>query len=111
VSLAGQSLTHRTVKVIAVNLSPRRKKAKCTGEQPICSLCARLRQQCIYAEERRRPPPEESSRPIDPEARSSHVLVIISMGSHVFMQLLTLQQEDRLRSLESKVGEVLDVLG
>ncbi|EAW10436.1 putative C6 transcription factor [Aspergillus clavatus NRRL 1] len=32
----------------------RRKKAKCPGEQPVCSLCARLRQRCAYAGETRR---------------------------------------------------------
>ncbi|CAI7620075.1 unnamed protein product [Penicillium glandicola] len=71
----------------------RRKKAKCPGEQPVCSLCARLRQQCLYADERRRPLPELSPRPNDSDPRTSRVL------------------EDRLRSLESKVGEVLDALG
>ncbi|CAG8111742.1 unnamed protein product [Penicillium salamii] len=59
----------------------RRKKAKCPGEQPVCSLCARLRQQCLYAEERRRPPPEESSRPIETESRSSQALVLLSCSN------------------------------
>ncbi|KAJ5513050.1 hypothetical protein N7463_002602 [Penicillium fimorum] len=53
----------------------RRKKAKCPGEQPVCSLCARLRQQCLYADERRRPLPESSPRLNVSESRTSHVLV------------------------------------
>ncbi|KAJ5776038.1 uncharacterized protein N7511_001049, partial [Penicillium nucicola] len=72
----------------------RRKKAKCPGEQPVCSLCARLRQQCQYAEERRRLPPlEEQSRVNDADSRTPTVL------------------EDRMRTLEDKLGEVLYVLG
>ncbi|KAJ5772884.1 hypothetical protein N7457_007780 [Penicillium paradoxum] len=71
----------------------RRKKAKCPGEQPICSLCARLRQQCLYADERRRPLPESSPKPNDSDPQTSQVLA------------------DRLRNLESQIGKVLDVLG
>jgi hypothetical protein len=29
----------------------RRKKSRCPGEKPICSHCARLRQNCFYAED------------------------------------------------------------
>ncbi|KAJ5164622.1 uncharacterized protein N7500_006452 [Penicillium coprophilum] len=83
----------KRVRQASVNQFRRRKKAKCPGEQPVCSLCARLRQQCLYADERRRPLPESSPRLNDSEYRTSHIL------------------EDRLRSLESKVGEVLNVLG
>ncbi|OOQ86125.1 C6 transcription factor [Penicillium brasilianum] len=72
----------------------RRKKAKCPGEQPVCSLCARLRQECIYAEERRRPPAPED-----------HVRSTI--GGQSSSQTL----EDRLRSLEGKLGVVIDHLG
>ncbi|KAE8149022.1 fungal-specific transcription factor domain-containing protein [Aspergillus avenaceus] len=77
----------------------RRKKAKCPGEQPTCSLCARLQQQCMYAEERRISltnglvPTESAPIPTTPEHRVSKVL------------------EDRLGSLEAKMGEVLDALG
>ncbi|KAJ5136855.1 hypothetical protein N7448_005409 [Penicillium atrosanguineum] len=71
-----------------------RKKAKCPGEQPVCSLCARLRQQCVYADERRRPQlSEEPARLSVSEAPVSHSL------------------EDRLHSLEDKLGAVLDHLG
>jgi hypothetical protein len=35
----------------------RRKKSRCTGERPICSLCARLLQSCHYAA-----PREDASR-------------------------------------------------
>ncbi|CAI7607356.1 unnamed protein product [Penicillium bialowiezense] len=86
--------TERPAKRVRQACEPcRRKKAKCPGEQPVCSLCARLRQQCLYAEERRRPLPEEISRPTDYESRRSQAL------------------EDRLRSLEGKLGQVLTVLG
>ncbi|KAJ5693189.1 hypothetical protein N7462_002612 [Penicillium macrosclerotiorum] len=72
----------------------RRKKAKCPGEQPVCSLCARLRQQCFYAEERRRPlPPEETFRSNTMGVPSSQTL------------------EDRLRSLEDKLSAVLHHVG
>jgi hypothetical protein len=58
------------------NQYSRRKKAKCPGEQPVCSLCARLRQQCVYADERRRPPPtEEPARLSVSGVSASHTLV------------------------------------
>ncbi|KAJ5726694.1 C6 transcription factor [Penicillium malachiteum] len=70
----------------------RRKKGKCPGEQPVCSLCARLRQRCVYDEERRRQlPPEGPSRSSIPPTPST--------------------LEDRLLSLEGKLGAVLDHLG
>ncbi|KAJ6032662.1 hypothetical protein N7540_003394 [Penicillium herquei] len=70
----------------------RRKKGKCPGEQPVCSLCARLRQRCFYDEERRRQlPPEGPSRSSIPPTSST--------------------LEDRLLSLEGKLGAVLDHLG
>jgi Fungal Zn(2)-Cys(6) binuclear cluster domain. len=50
---SGRMLSARYTKLIQEY--SRRKKAKCPGEQPVCSLCARLRQQCVYADERRRP--------------------------------------------------------
>ncbi len=33
----------------------RRKKTRCPGQKPRCSLCVHLTQRCIYAEEKRRP--------------------------------------------------------
>ncbi|KAJ5549821.1 hypothetical protein N7535_002237 [Penicillium sp. DV-2018c] len=83
----------KRVRQASVDQSLRRKKAKCPGEQPVCSLCARLRQQCLYAEERRRPLSESSPRPNDSDLRGSHVL------------------EDRLQSLDGKIEQVLEVLG
>ncbi|KAJ5653159.1 hypothetical protein N7490_000162, partial [Penicillium lividum] len=71
----------------------RRKKAKCNGEQPVCSLCARLRQECVYAGLKRRYVPEDLPRSSAPASSSSPNL------------------EDRLRSLEGKLGAVLDHLG
>ncbi|KAJ5899780.1 hypothetical protein N7495_004524 [Penicillium taxi] len=75
----------------------RRKKAKCPGEQPDCSLCVRLHQECYYAEERRRP------RPPPPEEENfiSKPVTVVSASRAL---------EDRLRSLEGKVGDVLDHL-
>lgn len=77
----------------------RRKKAKCPGEQPVCSLCARLRQECVYARERRstpseRPPPaaETASTEISQETRLPRVL------------------EDRLGVLETKMEEILEAV-
>ncbi|GKZ71426.1 hypothetical protein AnigIFM60653_007909 [Aspergillus niger] len=78
----------------------RRKKAKCPGEQPVCSLCARLNQQCAYAGEHRRSsttglpiPREAASVPPSSENRISEIL------------------EERLGSLEARMGQVLDALG
>ncbi|KAE8349668.1 hypothetical protein BDV28DRAFT_140745 [Aspergillus coremiiformis] len=77
----------------------RRKKAKCPGEQPVCSLCARLQQRCAYSEEGRRSlmnglgSGEPVPVPKSPEIRISQAL------------------EDRLDSLETKMSEVLDALG
>ncbi|KAB8211736.1 hypothetical protein BDV34DRAFT_185163 [Aspergillus parasiticus] len=77
----------------------RRKKAKCPGEQPVCSLCARLQQQCAYADEGRRSLTNGTGAgdpvpvPTTPEIRVSQAL------------------EDRLGSLETKMSEVLDALG
>ncbi|KAJ6096681.1 hypothetical protein N7486_007427 [Penicillium sp. IBT 16267x] len=89
------SYSERAAKRVRQACEPcRRKKAKCPGEQPVCSLCARLRQQCVYAELRRRHvPPEDHSRSSAPPSSSSQTL------------------EDRLRSLEGKLGAVLDHLG
>ncbi|KAB8239489.1 hypothetical protein ETB97_003149 [Aspergillus alliaceus] len=78
----------------------RRKKAKCPGEQPVCSLCARLQQKCAYAEEGRRSSAnglglglgDSAAVPTTPEVRISQAL------------------EDRLGSLETKMSEVLDAL-
>lgn len=38
----------------------RRKKSRCSGEKPRCSLCGRLRQRCIYAD--RGPPSDKGVR-------------------------------------------------
>ncbi|KAJ5832943.1 hypothetical protein N7474_001254 [Penicillium riverlandense] len=87
--------TERPAKRVRQACEPcRRKKAKCPGEQPVCSLCARLRQPCLYADERRRSTaPEEISRSNAPDARGSYAL------------------DDRLRNMEGKLGQVLDMLG
>ncbi|KAJ5477300.1 hypothetical protein N7539_007444 [Penicillium diatomitis] len=73
----------------------RRKKAKCPGEHPVCSLCARLRQICVYAEERRRPQTLEEPSRASPGVSTSNAQAL----------------EDRLRSLEGKLGVVIDHLG
>ncbi|KAJ5090307.1 C6 transcription factor [Penicillium argentinense] len=91
---ADSSYAERPAKRVRQACEPcRRKKAKCPGEQPVCSLCARLRQQCVYAEERRRPALEEASKHNGAAAPVSHTL------------------EDRIKSLDGKLSAVLDHLG
>ncbi|KAL1987504.1 hypothetical protein VTN96DRAFT_3431 [Rasamsonia emersonii] len=74
----------------------RRKKRKCSGEQPVCSHCARLHQSCRYARSgvgsgRLTSPPDRASVASRTEAPPS--------------------VEDRLSSLEAKMTAVLESLG
>ncbi|PWY87756.1 hypothetical protein BO70DRAFT_332957 [Aspergillus heteromorphus CBS 117.55] len=78
----------------------RRKKAKCPGEQPICSLCARLNQTCAYAGEHRRS--WANGLPVSAEPVSTP-----SSSENRISQIL----EERLGNLENRMGEVLDALG
>ncbi|RAL11057.1 putative C6 transcription factor [Aspergillus homomorphus CBS 101889] len=78
----------------------RRKKAKCPGEQPSCSLCARLNQTCTYAGEQRRSLTNGSHPPGGPVSG-------ISSSETRISQIL----EDRLGSWEAKMSEFLDALG
>ncbi|GFF61631.1 quinic acid utilization activator [Aspergillus lentulus] len=80
----------------------RRKKAKCPGEQPVCSLCARLRQRCAYAGERRRSLPHAT-----PDGSPSVATTTAADAPEV---RISRTLEDRLGSLESKMGKVLDAL-
>ncbi|PYH80834.1 C6 transcription factor [Aspergillus uvarum CBS 121591] len=77
----------------------RRKKAKCPGEQPLCSLCARLNQTCTYAGEHRRPLTNGLSY-------SGESISGISTSETRISQIL----EDRLGSWEAKMSEFLDTL-
>ncbi|KAF8847409.1 hypothetical protein BDZ45DRAFT_329912 [Acephala macrosclerotiorum] len=75
----------------------RRKKSKCPGEQPICSHCARLGQNCFYADERQ----QSERRSIEP---TSHVPAQprVHLPSTADSRL-----EDRLTLVESQLAEVL----
>ncbi|KAJ5216949.1 hypothetical protein N7468_009957 [Penicillium chermesinum] len=73
----------------------RRKKAKCPGEQPICSLCARLHQNCYYSEERRR-------RLASDDDNRSPLPTLPTLPDAL---------DSRLQSLEGKIETVLDRLG
>ncbi|KAH7418587.1 fungal-specific transcription factor domain-containing protein [Cadophora sp. MPI-SDFR-AT-0126] len=64
----------------------RRKKSRCPGEKPICSHCARLQQNCYYADER----PEHERTSITPSP-----------------QVAGIRPEDRLKFLENQLSEVL----
>ncbi|OJJ44121.1 hypothetical protein ASPZODRAFT_72610 [Penicilliopsis zonata CBS 506.65] len=87
----GPASAERPAKRVRQACEPcRRKKAKCPGEQPVCSLCARLRQTCMYAGERRRSPVSGAPIPDIPATLVS--------------------EEDRLDGLEAKLGCVLDAL-
>ncbi|RLL98765.1 hypothetical protein CFD26_103276 [Aspergillus turcosus] len=83
-------------------LKESRKKAKCPGEQPVCSLCARLRQRCAYAGERRRSLPHTTAD------ESASVAAFTAVDAPEVRITRTL--EDRLGNLEVKMGEVLDAL-
>ncbi|KAF7122712.1 hypothetical protein CNMCM5793_000822 [Aspergillus hiratsukae] len=83
-------------------LKESRKKAKCPGEQPVCSLCARLRQRCAYAGERRR------SLPHTTPDESASVTAFTALDAPEVRITRTL--EERLGNLEAKMGEVLDAL-
>lgn len=52
VNLVGQSLLLclSANRISSLDVSSR-KKSRCPGEKPICSHCARLRQNCFYAED------------------------------------------------------------
>ncbi|RAL04082.1 putative C6 transcription factor [Aspergillus ibericus CBS 121593] len=77
----------------------RRKKAKCPGEQPVCSLCSRLNQRCAYAAEHRRSLTAGLAVSGEPTPAPS--------SSERISQVL----EERLGNLEARMGEVLDALG
>ncbi|KAG2414983.1 hypothetical protein HFD88_006172 [Aspergillus terreus] len=91
----------RPVKRVRQACEPcRRKKAKCPGEQPVCSLCARLNQRCAYAEDRLRPSLAVSGS-------SGEHAPVASQTEDRISEIL----DGRLGSLEAKLGEVLDALG
>ncbi|PYH40757.1 putative C6 transcription factor [Aspergillus saccharolyticus JOP 1030-1] len=77
----------------------RRKKAKCPGEQPTCSLCARLGQTCAYAAEHRRPLTNGLSSSGD-----------LASGLSTSESRITRILEDRLGNCEAKMNELLDAL-
>ncbi|PVH76928.1 hypothetical protein DL98DRAFT_591771 [Cadophora sp. DSE1049] len=74
----------------------RRKKSRCPGEKPICSHCARLQQNCYYADER--PEHERASITPSPQVAGLRPTSSSAMEGRV---------EDRLRLLENQLSEVL----
>ncbi|KAF2820158.1 hypothetical protein CC86DRAFT_471309 [Ophiobolus disseminans] len=79
----------------------RRKKSKCSGEQPECSFCVRLRQKCVYARHHR----VRSDRDRD---RNEH------MREPVAEALTTtdaLVNSDRLREIEGKLEQLAAAIG
>lgn len=74
----------------------RRKKSRCPGEKPICSHCARLQQNCYYADER----PEHERTSITPSPQVAGIRPVSSSAGDR-------RVEDRLKFLENQLSEVL----
>ncbi|KAH7363796.1 hypothetical protein BKA65DRAFT_122525 [Rhexocercosporidium sp. MPI-PUGE-AT-0058] len=74
----------------------RRKKSRCPGEKPVCSHCARLHQNCYYADER----PENDRTSITPSPQVGPIGPTRSAAGDG-------RVEDRLRFLENQLSEVL----
>ncbi|KAJ9216558.1 transcriptional regulator family: Fungal Specific TF [Paecilomyces variotii] len=90
----------RTPKRVRQACEPcRRKKNKCPGEQPVCSHCARLRQQCVYAGQLRTSFGNRNS-----SAERTPVRAIAAPDS-------SRKWEERFADLEAKVTRVLESLG
>lgn len=80
----------------------RRKKSRCSGEQPVCALCARLNQPCKYAG----PLHDSGTFNVTPNSPDSetHTQPSYTNAEQVYPQEL----DDRVRTLDDKVSEVLD---
>lgn len=76
----------------------RRKKTRCPGEQPACSLCVRLGQVCSYN--------EGTSHGIKIQDSDQSVVSVIK-SNPPWRTLISVQSE-RLRSLESKMDLMLN---
>ncbi|KAG4440375.1 hypothetical protein IFR05_004168 [Cadophora sp. M221] len=74
----------------------RRKKSRCPGEKPVCSHCARLHQNCYYADER--PENERTSITPSPQVAQHRPTSSVAGDGRV---------EDRLQYLENQLSEVL----
>ncbi|CZT08259.1 related to C6 transcription factor [Rhynchosporium graminicola] len=74
----------------------RRKKSRCPGEKPVCSHCARLQQNCYYADER--PENDRVSVTPSPQVAQHRPTSSVTGDGRV---------EDRLSFLENKLSEVL----
>lgn len=82
----------------------RRKKGKCPGEKPVCSLCERLGQTCVYAGDGAQEPILLDG--ISDIASAETNQFATSATGEVVMQGL----ERHVRSLDGKVTEILDKL-
>ncbi|KAH6698382.1 fungal-specific transcription factor domain-containing protein [Leptodontidium sp. MPI-SDFR-AT-0119] len=74
----------------------RRKKSRCPGEKPVCSHCARLHQNCYYADER--PENERASITPSPQVAQHRPASSVAGDGRI---------EDRLQFLENQLSEVL----
>ena len=79
----------------------RRKKGRCPGERPICSLCARLGQECFYAGFI-----IQNGENRDSVAQDTHS----ESNSETRANLPPAYLQDQFRSLDDKVTEVLDLV-
>ncbi|ESZ91523.1 C6 transcription factor [Sclerotinia borealis F-4128] len=79
----------------------RRKKTRCPGEKPICSNCARLRQNCYYADDGLNRVNERTSTERTPMLTPSRV-----QETHL-RSFSDVNLEDRLKSVEAQLAEVL----
>ncbi|KAM0147739.1 hypothetical protein ACHAPG_010399 [Botrytis cinerea] len=95
-------MSERPAKRIRQACEPcRRKKTRCPGEKPICSHCARLRQNCYYADDGSNHVNERTSIERTPLPTPTR----IQEKSHVRSSDINL--EDRLKSVEAQLAEVL----
>ncbi|KAL8868161.1 MAG: hypothetical protein Q9198_008279, partial [Flavoplaca austrocitrina] len=83
----------------------RRKKGRCTGEKPVCSLCARLGQTCAYAGGTRESASLNGLQDaVRSQSSTSYQLVpTVDLPSDEASAL-----EDRVQDLDDKVTEVLE---
>ncbi|KAF2009052.1 hypothetical protein BU24DRAFT_497607 [Aaosphaeria arxii CBS 175.79] len=79
----------------------RRKKSRCPGEKPECSFCTRLKQKCVYVSSDRL-----SGRGIDGGGDTRE-----RRNTTDRLEASTDATSERLRSIESKLESLTDVLG
>ncbi|KAF2709368.1 hypothetical protein K504DRAFT_431849 [Pleomassaria siparia CBS 279.74] len=106
----------------------RRKKARCSGEKPVCSHCSRLRQACHYADEVERAVPSPTPRSHQVSARPAYQNIDESRtpsSANVSSIIVTPRPrssgtspsgqdrhvEDRLRIVEAQLADILRTQG